>query len=79
MKVRIKSSPYYSVKKGSVGKVISKKFQRCEVQPCLLHKRCGLYEVWRVLFHGGVTRLFRPPWRKVNGQPELEVLNAPEV
>lgn len=78
MQVRVKNSPYYSVKKGAVGKVIGRKFQRCAEQPCH-HQRCGQYEVWRVFFHGGATWSFRPPRMKVNGQPELEVRNGKEV
>ena len=64
MQVRIKNSPYYSVAQGAVGKVIARKF------------RGSTIETWRVLFHGGESRLFHPPGVRVNGEPELEVLSG---
>ena len=47
MNVRILKSPYYCVKKGSVGTLESKKFEGDK------------YEVWRVKV-GKESRLFRP-------------------
>lgn len=52
MQVMVVRSPYRSVKRGAIGKVLNRKFR-------------GPYEVWLVLFQKGESWLFRPYELKV--------------
>ena len=61
--VVVVQSPYRSVKNGSVGRVIERKFVGTDT------------EAWRVMFPGDAFGWwFRPPRFDVNGSPELRML-----
>ena len=48
VRVKVRASPYYAVKRGSVGKVVGRKFLNT------------VYEILKVEFKGGVVWSFHP-------------------